>query len=174
MRTRLYDMLAASTLGMINTFAGPGKPEFAPGPVARWRATEPQNGARWSFASRSLQPRRPANGWRALACRRSFWRCSARSRGTRPRSSEPERGTVVSVQAAAALMALPRPAAPQVGSPAQQAPAAADPVAAAVDRVAVDPAAAVDRVAAGGVIDVGFSGGHDFAAQDSILTRPFA
>jgi hypothetical protein len=40
--------------------------------------------------------------------------------------------------------------------------------------VAADPvAAAVDRVAAG-VIDVGFSGGHDFAAQDSILTRPFA
>jgi hypothetical protein len=67
-------------------------------------------------------------------------------------------------------VALPRPAAPQVGSPAQQAPAAADPVAAA-DRVA----AAVNRAAAAaGVIDVGFSGGHDFAAQDSILTRPFA
>jgi hypothetical protein len=34
----------------------------APAPVARWRATEPQNRARWSVGSRSLQPRRPANG----------------------------------------------------------------------------------------------------------------
>jgi hypothetical protein len=31
--------------------------------VARWRVTEPQNGARWTVASRSLQLRRPANGW---------------------------------------------------------------------------------------------------------------
>jgi hypothetical protein len=83
-------------------------------------------------------------GGQALACRRSFWRCSARSRGTRPRSSEPERGSVVSVQAAAALAALPRPAAPQVGSPAQQAPAAADPVAAA-DRVAAAELAQIAR-----------------------------
>jgi hypothetical protein len=69
---------------------------------------------------------------------------------------------------------------------------AAEPVAAA------DPAAAADRAAAGtgvetavetvggtavgtvggtaaaGVINVGFSGEHDFAAQDGILTRPFA
>jgi hypothetical protein len=28
--------------------------------------------------------------------------------------------------------------------------------------------------AAAGVINVGFSGEHDFAAQDGILTRPFA
>jgi hypothetical protein len=48
---------------------------------------------------------------------------------------------------------------------------AADRVAAeAADRVAAE---AADRVAAEGlgVIDVGFSGGHDFAAQDSILKR---
>jgi hypothetical protein len=73
---------------------------------------------------------------------------------------------------------------------------AAEPVAAA------DPAAAADRAAAGtgvetavetvggtavgtavgtvggtaaaAVINVGFSGEHDFAAQDGILTRPFA
>ena len=38
--------------------------------------------------------------------------------------------------------------------------------------VAAAPVAA-DRVAAG-VIDVGFSGGHDFVAQDGILTCPFA
>ena len=31
--------------------------------VARWRATEHQNRARGRVASRSLQPRRPANGW---------------------------------------------------------------------------------------------------------------
>jgi hypothetical protein len=56
--------------------------------------------------------------------------------------------------------------------------AAADQVVAAADRVAAEAAdrvaaEAADRVAAEGVgvIDVGFSGGHDFAAQDSILTR---
>ena len=37
----------------------------APARVARWRASEPQNRARWSVASRSPQPRRRANGWTA-------------------------------------------------------------------------------------------------------------
>jgi hypothetical protein len=32
----------------------------------------------------------------------------------------------------------------------------------------------VGGTAAAGVINVGFSGEHDFAAQDGILTRPFA
>ena len=84
-------------------------------------------------------------GGRPLACRRSFWRFSASSRGTRPRSNEPERAAV-SVPAAVAL-------ARQAGSPAPQAPAAAD--RAAEDRGSgggsgggADPAAGADRVVA--------------------------
>ena len=79
-----------------------------------------------------------------------------------------------------------RQAAPQVGSPAQQAPAAADRAAevraAEADRAAagtgLEMAAAmavemgVEMAAAG--IEVMFPRGHGFAAQDSILTRPFA
>jgi hypothetical protein len=99
------------------------------------------------------------------------------------------------------LAALPQAGSPAQQVPAAGAPAvvdrlAAEPVAAA------DPAAAADRAAAGtgvetavetvggtavgtavgtvggtaaaAVIKVGFSGEHDFAAQDGILTRPFA
>ena len=58
--------------------------------VAGRRATEPQNRTHWRVASRSLQPRRRANRWMAASIPPIFWRFSARRRGTRPRSVEPE------------------------------------------------------------------------------------
>jgi hypothetical protein len=62
---------AVATQGPSSTVAGPSSrvvrakvtSRVASAPAARWRATEPQNRARRSVASRSVQPRRPANGW---------------------------------------------------------------------------------------------------------------
>ena len=92
-------------------------------------------------------------GGRPLASRQSFWRFSASSRGTQPRSDEPQpaaeadraAAVLVEWQAPLAPAAADRVAAVLVEWQAPLAPAAADRVAA--DRVA-EPDRAVDRVAA--------------------------
>jgi hypothetical protein len=60
----------------------------------------------------------------------------------------------------------------RVAAPAETAAETA--VAMAVETAAATAGGTVGGTAAAGVINVGFSGEHDFAAQDGILTRPFA
>ena len=73
---------AVATQGLSSTFATRGPTSrvgqakitsrVASASVARRRPAEPQNRARWSVASRSLQPRRPAKEWTSPSLPRIF------------------------------------------------------------------------------------------------------
>jgi hypothetical protein len=112
-------------------------------------------------------------GGRPLACRQSFWRFSASSRGTGPRSDEPE---PVEDLAAADQVAVALP----VQWPAPQAPAAADQVVADRAEVAADRAvaqvAAADRLAGtaagtAGAMATGTAAGMAGATAEAVINR---
>jgi hypothetical protein len=160
--------------------------------VARWGASEPQNRARWSITSHSPQQRRRANGWTGSSLPPIFLALF----GEQPRNSTTFRrtrawggvgtgsggvGATSGATGGVASAAGSGGGSGSGGSGSGGGPGGGGNGGGngggtgggnGVEMAAATGVGTVGGAAAG--IEVMFPRGHDFAAQDSILTRPFA